>query len=295
MKQLLIVNSAKALNAGATYATDLSGLEAGAIAFFELGESALLTAAPTKNFGIALGGGADKMPFIIPEVDLATLTVNKAEPQTGKAFKRKFTMPAPSADQVKNHETFTVIFVKKGTVPHERNSWTVSIVPKSTTASAVATQFKEAFEAKLGADFNISVSTADITITAKKVGDAWEAKFADAFTGTSWAGSTDYVDAEPNIGDKLYIQDLASRCAAGKGFTDTHEFGPSVYPGYPEAVENTTYNVYTLRFKVGRAASKTRDERVAQLVHIAVPASATTLVSAIEDILLPSDEGSGSL
>lgn len=290
MKQLLIVNSAKALNAGATYATDLSGLEAGAIAFFELGESALLVAAPTKNFGIALGGGADKMPFIIPEVDLATLTVNKAEPQVGKAFKRKFTMPTPVVGK-----DYTVVLVKKATVPHERNTWTCTVTAASTTAATEAAKFKKVIEDKLGDVFTVTVSGADVTIAGKKVGDAWEAKFADELTGRSWAGSTDYVDAEPNIGDKPYIQDLASRCAAGKGFTDTHEFGPSVYPGYPEAVENTSYNVYTLRFKVGRAASKTRDERVAQLVHIAVPASATTLVAAIEDILLPSDEGSGSL
>lgn len=283
MKQLLIVNSAKALNAkvggGSVTALDLNGLDAGAITFFELGASAVLAAAPTKNFGIALGGGSDKMPFVIPEVDYDSVEVTKATPQAGTAFKRKFTMPTPVVGK-----EYTIIFVKKGAVPHERNTWTVTVVAASTTAATEAAKFEPIIKAKLGDVFNVTVSAAAVTIEGKKVGDAWEAKFADELTGTSWAGSTDFVDATPAIGDKAYIQDLASRCAAGKGFTDTHEFGPSVYPGYPEAVEDTTYNVYTLRFKVGRASAKTRDEKVWQLVHVAVPVGATA-ATAVDNII----------
>lgn len=289
MKQLLIVNSAKALNAkvggGSVTPKNLSGLDAGAITFFELGENVVLAAAPTKNFGIALGGGADVVPFMIPEVDYNTVQVSKAVPQAGTAFKRKFTMPTPVVGK-----EYTIVFVKKGTVPHERNTWTVSVVAGSTTAATEAAKFKPAIEAKLGDVFNVTVSGAAVTIEGKKLGDAWEAKFADALSGEAWATGADFVDATPVIGDKAYIQDLASRCAAGKGFTDTLEFGPSIYPGYPEAVEDTTYNVYTLRFKVGRAASKTRDERVAQLVHIAVPvgaAAATSIDNIITKIKAP--------
>ena len=113
----------------------------------------------------------------------------------------------------------------------------------------------------------------------------------DELSGTTFSTNT---AAEPTIGDKAYIQDLASQCAAGKGFTDTHNNGDGIYPGYPEAVQDliptTTagaagYIVYTLRFKVGRDSAKTRDERVAQLVHIAVSAAATTLVASLDAIL----------
>lgn len=56
MKQLLIVNSQKAINAkadangAAVTPYDLSNLAEGAITFFELGASTLLAAAPYKEF-----------------------------------------------------------------------------------------------------------------------------------------------------------------------------------------------------------------------------------------------------
>ena len=282
MKQLLIVNSAKALNAntGTTVtAYDFSGLDAGAISFFELGGTALLSAAPKKNFGIALGRPNGQIPFVIPEVDIKTLNVTWAQPKLGAAFKRKFTFPTPVVGK-----EYTIIFVKKATVPHERNTWTCSIVATTTTAATEATALKTAIESKLGDYFTVSVASSAITIVSKNIGEQWECKFADNLTGTSWAGSTDFVDAEPTIGDKAYIQDLASRCAAGKGFNNTEQSSQDLIPGYPEVVENLVpntsgsdgastagYAVCTLRFKVGRDAAKTRDERVWQVVHIAIP------------------------
>ena len=136
MKQLLIVNSAKALNAntGTTVTPfDLSGLAEGAITFFELGASTLLAAAPTKNFAIALGQPNGQMPFLIPEVDFDTLSVTKALPKAGVAFKRKFTFPTPVVGK-----EYTVILIKNGTVPHERNTWTCSVVATTTVAATEA-------------------------------------------------------------------------------------------------------------------------------------------------------------
>lgn len=279
MKQLLIVNSSKALNATGATPYDLSGLEAGAITFFELGGSSALSAAPTKNFGIALGRPNGQRAFVIPEVDIETLTIVKALPKVGTAVKRKFTFPTP----VKGNE-YTVMFIKKGVVFHERNTWHCSIVAGSTTAATEATALKKAIEDRLGEFFTVTVSTADVTITGKTIGDQWEIKLVDSLSGVSFAGSTDFVDAMPAIGDKKYIENLASQCAAGKGFEHTAPEGREFIPGYPEAVEDLVpnasgaggastagYAVYTLRFKVGRDSSKTRDERVWQLVHIAVP------------------------
>lgn len=279
MKQLLIVNSNKALNATGATPYDLSGLEAGAITFFELGGSSALSAAPTKNFGIALGRSNGQRAFVIPEVDIETLTITKALPTVGKAVKRKFTFPTP----VKGTE-YTVMFIKKGVVFHERNTWHCSIVAGSTTAATEAARLKTVIEEKLGDIFTVTLSTADLTITGKTVGDQWEMKLVDGLASVSFAGSTDFVDAYPAVGDKKYIENLASQCAAGKGFEHTAPEGREFIPGYPEAVEDLTpntsgdqgastagYVTYTLRFRVGRDSSKTRDERVWQLVHIAVP------------------------
>ena len=287
MKQLLIVNSGKALNATGATPKDLSGLEAGAITFFELGGSSALSAAPTKNFGIALGRANNQRAFVIPEVDINTLTITKASPVLGTAFKRKFTFPTPVVGK-----EYTIMFVKRGTVPHERNTWTCSIVAKTTTAATEASNMKDAIDAKLGDVFTVSLASAAVTITAKNVGEQWEAKFADSLMGTSWAGSTDFVDATPTIGDKAYIQNLASQCAAGKGFEHTAAEGREFIPGYPEAVEDLTpnaggtagYAVFTLRFQVGRDSAKTRDEKVWQVVHIAVPVTNASF-STIESIL----------
>ena len=284
MKQLLIVNSSKALNATGATPYDLSGLEAGAITFFELGGSSALAAAPTKNFGIALGRPNGQKAFVIPEIDIHTLSIVKALPKLGKAIKRKFTFPTP----VKGKE-YTIMFVKKGTVPHERNTWHCGVVATTTTAATEAGNLKSVIEDKLGDHFTVTLSTADITIVGKTVGEQWEIKLIDSLSGVSFAGSTDFVDPEPTIGDKKYIQDLASQCAAGKGFEHTAPEGREFIPGYPEAVEDLTpntsgdagastagYVTFTLRFQVGRDSAKTRDEKVWQLVHIAVPINMTS-------------------
>lgn len=300
MKQLLIVNSSKALNATGATPYDLSGLEAGAITFFELGEATPLAAAPKKNFGIALGRPNNSTPFVIPEVDINTLTVVKSAPKLGKAFSAEFTVPNTISGA-----TYTMVLVKNGTVPHERNTWTATeTIPQGKTVTAakmaellgtslgrMAKSYTVSGTTYAGAgaiDVTVTVASAKITITGVNVGEQWTLKLGDELYGTTVTTTL----AEDTVGDKKYIQKLAQECAAGKGFTDVYPDGATIYPGYPETVEDITpnaggtagYAVFTLRFAVGRDASKTRDERVSQLVHIAVPVSATAY-SAIETIL----------
>ena len=293
MKQLLIVNSSRALGASKTASDvssyNLSDLAAGAIALFALGDSYLYTDIPSNNFGIALGRPNDQVPFVIPEVDINTLNVTIANPKLGTAVKRKFTFPTPVIGK-----EYAVRFIKKGTVPHERNSWICSITAGSTTAATEATALKNAIDAKLQDVFTVSVASAVVTITGKTIGDQWEVQLLDGLKDVSFAGSTDFVDAAPSVGDTAYIKNLASQCAAGKGFTDTEQSGQDIIPGYPEAIEEfalntsgsngistTGYAVWTLRFQVGRNAAKTRDEKVWQIVHIAVPKTSSTYSSLI--------------
>lgn len=279
MKQLLIVNSAKALDAGLTAGSvkDLSALEEGAITFFELGSDVSLSAAPTKNFAIALGKGAKSPAFVIPEVDLDTLTVTETLPSKGIKFKVVFNAPAGTAKK-----DYTLIFVKKNTVPNQRNKFTitVSVGSANLTAAQLAAKFVDAINSKANEMFDFVASNVSdaVTVECNNIGELWNVVAADQLEGTSLT----VTQGEREIGGVEFIKDLASQCAAGKGFNYTAENAHELYPGYPEAVEalvpdaasgsaTTGYSVFNLHFATKRDFGKQMDERVWQNVHIAVP------------------------
>lgn len=290
MKQLLIVKKSAAYNAkldgGGSSATpfDLSNLGEGALVMFELDATSVLAAGtpPAKSFAMALGRPNNSPAFLIPEVDIDSLTVTKALPTQGAKYHGEITIPSPSAGK-----TYTLMLVKKGTVPHERNTWTATeTLPtgSSMTAAQLATKLGNYFkEFANSGSFNITVTitSAKIEIDGTVNGEDFVLKAADDLAGTSVTNNA----AKKAIGDKAYIQDLASQCAAGKGYNYVDGDGKDIYPGYPEPVEDLTpnsatpgsstegYAIFTLRFAVPRASAKTRDEVVNQVVHVAVPVS----------------------
>ena len=278
MKQLLIVSNTT-LNGGATAPKDLSSMAKGAIGFYHLdNDTAWLSTAATKNFAIALGGGTKTNAFIIPEVDFSSLTLQKATNQAAATFTAKVTISSVTAGK-----EYTIIIVKKGVVFHERNTWTATSYAKSTTVADVAADLvKQINASKETSGMTASNSGGVITLTAAQPGVDFEIVCADELTGVKPTNVTNGIAA---ILDKTYVEDLASRCAAGKGFNYTAEDAHEIYPGYPEAVADTTYTLYTLRFKVGRSAAKQRDEQVYQIVHIAVPSTAEALLGSIDTIL----------
>lgn len=270
MKQLLIVKTGTTLNQGAT-ATDLSSLADGAIAFTKLLPTpALITSAITGNFNIALGKGTvgktyKQLPFMIPEVDFNSLTVVKTTPSDGAAMVKTVTVSATTKE-------VGFVIVKRGTVPHEHNTNSFTIQGTGTAATDAAT-LKTYFETRnnqMNLPFTATISGAVITLTCTEKGTDYDViKFGDVTIAQTTAGA-------PVIGDKKYIADLASKCAAGKGFNDTDYSGREFLPNYPEAVESDKYWIYTLRFAVKRDSAKTRDEVVNQIVHIAIPNKDTT-------------------
>lgn len=282
MKQLLIVNSAKALNAkkdsagAAVTPNDFSNLAEGAISLFELGGSAVLSAAPTKNFGIALGRSGNVLPFVIPEIDINNLYITVTQPSAGQKFKAEITIPTP----VEGHN-YTLVLVKKGTSINERFKFTATeFVPAGTsmTAAAIATSLGNQFKnyASNGTlAISVTVSSAKITIESNNYTDQYELVASDSLHGVA----VTTTPAKPNIGDTNYIKTLAQQCAAGKGFNYLAEDAGDIYPGYPENVEDIAqadiptkgYVVFNLRFATKREAGKTTDEAVWQYVHIAVP------------------------
>ena len=283
MKQLLIVKSSAALNGGASAPKDLSGMTEGAIGFFALDDyTAWLSSAPSKNFGIALGGGDNKPAFVIPEVDVNTLKVTKSPYAAGSPYAASITIPSATGKV-----NYTLVLVKLGTgINGERNKWTQSVfVPadKTMTAADVAKKLRDGFQAMADAgsiDVTVGGSGAAVTITGK-VGDGWKLVASDDLFGTTVTETTTGVKT---VGDKAYVQDLARQCAAGKGFTNTDLESQHIYPGYPEAVEDKHYTIFSLRFATGRLSGKQTDERVWQYVHIAVPEDSAAL-AAITSIL----------
>ena len=182
MKQLLIVTQntyAKTATGTLSDVKDLSLLSPGAIAFFLNGSNSLLSSAATDNFGIALGQ-ANGQTFVIPEVDFHTLKVTRSNYNStimnGTNFTVTVTIPTIASTDL--GKTFTIVLVKKGAVPHERNTWTATETIFDTTtqtASVLATKLGDYFKrmAETGSlNVTVSVSGAAITITEEMLKEA---------------------------------------------------------------------------------------------------------------------------
>lgn len=264
MKQL-IIGKKKAYATGVDY-NDLTKVPDGTIGIFTLSDGKLVTAKAglTGPFAVVCGRGDNKMPLHFPEVDVKTLTVQKATYVAGATFTSKITIPTPEKGT-----DYTVIVTKKGTVFNERNNWSFNAVAMNTTAADVAKQIVNQIN---GNKYQLGVTATytggAITITATEVGPDYEVLGADGLFGVA---PTDVTHGKKAELDKAYIQDLVSRCAAGKGFNYLGEDGAEIYPGYPESVDEEQYVLYSLRFAVPRVAAKQRDEVVYQILHIAVP------------------------
>lgn len=264
MKQI-IIGQKKAYASGVDY-FDLTKIEEGVIGFFNPATGELISdnSGLGSTFAIVCGRGEDKMPIHFPDVNVRTLSVTKAVPEEGTAFQAKFTVPVPTAGK-----DYTVIVSKKGVYFNERNNWTFSVAAKNDLAASVAAELVKrinANNATLGV--KASNSGAVVTLDGVKVGEDFAVTLADELIGFELDSLTEGKKA---ILDKAYVQDMASRCAAGKGFNDVYHNGDSIYPGYPEKVEDCNYVMYSLRFAVPRVAAKQRDEVVYQMVHIVVP------------------------
>jgi hypothetical protein len=255
----------------------------GAIGFFALDDyTAWLSSAPSKNFGIALGGGDNKPAFVIPEVDVNTLKITKSSYAAGSAYAASITIPSATGKV-----NYTLVLVKLGTgINGDRYKFTQSVfVPADKTMSGadVAKKLRDGFQAMVDAgtiDVTVGGSSAQVTITGK-TGDEWKLVASDDLYGTTVTETTTGVKT---VGDKAYVQDLARQCAGNKGFTNTDLESQHIYPGYPEDVEDKHYTIFSLRFATGRLSGKQTDERVWQYVYIAVPEDSAAL-STIEAIL----------
>lgn len=279
MKQLFIVKKSAALNGGAAKPQDLSAMAEGSIGFYALdNDAAWLGGKVEKDFVIVGGTPANAPARVFPEVDFKSLEVVLAEPTDGKKFKAEVTIPTPTKGK-----DYTLVIVKLGTLPHQRNTWSATVrATESDTAATIAKALGEQLNNFVqggtyayggGVNVSVTVSAAKITVEGLNVGEQYDLKAGDGLFGTT----VTTTKAEPAIGDKAYVQDLAQRCAADRGFNYLDQESKDIYPGYPEAVEDEKYNIFSLHFATSRKAGKTGDEQVMQYVHIAVPVGAASL------------------
>lgn len=276
MKQIIIGKN-KPYASGVDY-TDLTQVPEGVLALFNLSDGSLISTRDgmTGSFAVVLGRGENKMPLHFPEVNMRTLTVEKAVYAAGKTF-----TASVEVEEVEKGKTYTVCLYKCGTVFNERNRWSFSVMAKNDKAEDVVEALaKQINNNTASAEITAEAEGTTLKVTAVKEGVNYTFAGADELMGIE---VTDVTEGVPAILDKAYVQDLASRCAAGKGFNYLGDDGAEIYPGYPETVEDTKYVMFTLRFAVPRVAAKQRDEVVYQILHIVLPQEAQA-VNNLNDI-----------
>ena len=270
---------------------DLTSLTKGAIAAFKLNDTVDLidgTAPIDKNFQLVLGRGSNVAPFIIPEIDVKSLSVVKSTYSAGNPFSAAFVCPGHTT-AVDTPTSYTFVLIKRGTVFNERNKWTfdVTVAPKKTmTAKDMCKNFYNIIDAEIE---NIGLTNVykndDGTLTITSATNDFDIQFVNSLnislteiSGTTSISAGKIKHYSPAINDKAYVKDLVQRCVAGKGIKYLGEDGKEIYPGYPESVDADSYVIYTLRFAVPRVAAKQRDEVVYQTVHLAIPTAKTAVI-----------------
>lgn len=197
------------------------------------------------------------------DVDFNSLSIVKSVSQASKAKKMTVTVPATVAK-----ETYDFTIVKKGKTFNERINYSYSEYAKADGKQAdVAAALAKVVNANTeNTGVKATVSAAVITLE-NVVNEDFNVVSELCTVATT-------QEFAPAILDAAYVKDLAQRCIGGKGIQYLAEDGKELYPGYPEAVANSYYAMYTLRFANKRAASSQHSDNVYQLLHVVFPVTA---------------------
>lgn len=197
------------------------------------------------------------------DVDYNSLSIVKSVSQASKAKKMTVTVPATVAK-----ETYAFTIVKKGKTFNERINYSYSEYAKADGKQAdVAAALAKVVNANTeNTGVKATVSTAVITLE-NVVNEDFNVVSELCTVATT-------QEFAPAILDAAYVKDLAQRCIGGKGIQYLAEDGKELYPGYPEAVADGYYAMYTLRFANKRAASSQHSDNVYQLLHVVFPVTA---------------------
>lgn len=197
------------------------------------------------------------------DVDYDSLSIVKSVSQASKSKKMTVTVPATVAK-----ETYCFTIVKKGKTFNERINYNYSEYAKAdgkqTDVAAALAKVVNANTENTGVKATVSAAV----ITLENVINEDFNVVSELCTITTTQEFT------PAILDAAYVKDLAQRCIAGKGIQYLAEDCKELYPGYPEAVKDGYYAMYTLRFANKRAASNQVSDNVYQLLHVVFPVEA---------------------
>lgn len=281
MKQLFIIPSGTTYPTDTTVVTDGTKLLAGQMAFAQMADNVngriatLITkagkvgSADMKEDDIFfMYGRGENSQVITGVIDALTHTVTKASPKEGVKFSREITLPVPEKGL-----NYSLELQKKGVVFNERNLWTVTDTyrqGKVTTAEELAASLGKQLEDMNASDklnIKVTISANKVKVEGKDYQD-WDFEAVDDAYGLVTLG--EQTQAQTPICDKEYVKHLASVCAQNRGFNNTYADGATIYPGYPMELSDDWYDVYTIHYKYGRKASRTRDESIWQDVIIAV-------------------------
>lgn len=267
MKQLLIADNV----AYPTSANDYSSIPDGAIAIFQNGnfiDGTNPSIDKQNPFSIVLGRTIDDGgPLPINEVDIKSLSVNKGEYKAATTFTVTITIPDVEIDK-----DYTLVVVKKGVQFNERNKWTATVkCEDNDTPSTIADKLTKFINNNSdNSGVKAENTNAEIKITATSSGIDYSVVPSDNLFG---AEVSSYTAGIPSYGDKKFVEDLAQRTAADKGFEYTYSDGASIYPKYPETPTANSYTIYNLRFANSRK-SGTHDELIYQTLQLAIPTGA---------------------
>lgn len=293
MERLIIAGNATLATTPATLATiGASGIAAGQIALYRGDTGAVISAALTEqipSFGLFVGVGAfatdGEYMQSIAEISTRRFSYTKTSYADGTKFHASITVPTPVEGK-----DYTLMMAKKGVVFNERNKWSATIKAKQgDTAATIATYLANELKA-LGKNeaFTASLSTATITVTGTDYQD-WELLAADDLFGTTVTTSTQGL---PPVCDDAYIKDLYRQCIGDEGIYGTDPSGMKLYKERTIA-SSTNWTLYTLQFYNPKPFKTTTGEDVRQIVHIAIPGTATTLDAILASIINPAAAAGG--
>lgn len=262
MKQLLLLSS-DVYPSGLT-AYDATKIPVGQIAVMQNGSIVTSVASlEDKNFTILYRKSKDAQVKNF-DVDYNSLSIVKSVSQASKAKKMTVTVPATVAK-----ETYAFTIVKKGKTFNERINYSYSEYAKADGKQAdVAAALAKVVNANTeNTGVKATVSAAAVITLENVINEDFNVVSELCTIATT-------QEFAPAILDANYVKDLAQRCIGGKGIQYLAEDGKELYPGYPEAVANGYYAMYTLRFANKRAASSQVSDNVYQLLHVVFPVEA---------------------
>lgn len=262
MKQLLLLSSDVYPSELTPY--DVTKIPVGQIAVMQNGSIVTSVASlKNKNFTILYRKSKDAQ-FKNFDVDYNSLSIVKSVSQASEAKKMTVTIPTTIAK-----ETYCFTIVKKGKTFNERINYSYSEYAKADGKQAdVAAALAKVVNANTeNTGVKATVSAAAAITLENVVNEDFNvvSELCTVVTNQKFA---------PAILDAAYVKDLAQRCIGGKGIQYLAEDGKELYPGYPEAVEDGYYAMYTLRFANKRAASSQVSDNVYQLLHVVFPVTA---------------------